>query len=212
MSLPMLYYLFAKALKADVNIAFAPQHSYITFKDNLGNFQNIELTGRIFTTTDFHWSSGFIKAEQVKSGIYLNPITERETIAYLLTTLNLTYIKSFGTDDRAFDMALTARKYFPKSLTANMILTGYNHELWKQVLRQYEVLGLSETQLSNDETAQAIKRSKEESLNYLLRDLGYAEMPDWAYQKWLDGVNELSNKKQHSVKKRQLEQQLRKFR
>jgi len=66
MSLPMLYYLYAKAFKADAYLAFAPQHSYITFKDNLGNWQNIELTGRMFIATDFHWQSGFIDSEQVK--------------------------------------------------------------------------------------------------------------------------------------------------
>ena len=210
MSLPMLYYLFAKALGAEANLALAPEHSYITFKDNFGKRQNIELTGRMFTTTDFYWQTGVIKTEQTKSGIYLTPLSEKETLAELLTTLSKTYVKRFGVDDRLLEIATTAREYHPNSLSANMLLVGYSHELWKNVLRQYDVYGLSDNQLQNDEKAQAIKFNKDVTYNHLMKDLGYAKMPDWAYQVWLKGVNELANKQQHIVRRRQLEQQLNK--
>lgn len=206
----MLYYLYAKSLGADVNIAFAPEHTYITFKDNLNNWQDIELTGRIFTTNDFYWLSGMIKSEQIKSGIYLRPITEKETISYLLTTLAITYVRTLGTDDQLLEMALIAKEYSPKSLTANMLLTGYSRDLWNHVLRQYEVFQLSDAQLAQDEKAQLIKKQKDASYDHLLKDLGYAKIPEWAYKKWLDGVNQLANKKQHIVKRRQLEHQLNK--
>lgn len=208
MSLPMLYYLFAKALGAEVNLAFAPQHSYIMFKDNLGVWQNIELTGRIFTTNDFNWQSGFIKMEQVKSGIYMKPISEKETIAHLLTTLAITYARTFGTDDRVLEMALTANEHAPNDITSNMIMTGYANELWKNVVRQYQVYNLPEAQFTNDEKAQAIKQTRDKLLSHLYKDLGWSKIPDAAYKKWLDGVNELAIKRQHIVRRRQLEQQL----
>jgi hypothetical protein len=210
MSLPMLYYLFAKALGADASLALAPEHSYITFKDNLGKRQNIELTGRMFTTTDFYWQTGVIKTEQTKSGIYLTPLSEKETLAELLATLSKTYVKRFGVDNRLLEMAVTAKQHHPNSLSANMLLVGYTHALWKHVLRQYDVYDLSDEQLAKDEKAQTIKRNKELAYNYLMKDLGYAKMPDWAYQAWLKGVNELANKQQHIVRKRQLEHQLNK--
>jgi hypothetical protein len=210
MSLPMLYYLYSNALGAKAHIAFAPEHTYITFQDHVGNWQNIELTGRMFTTNDFYWLSGFIKTEQRKSGIYLTPISEKETIAYLLTTLTLTYVRTFGTDDRVLEMALTAKKYSPRSLTANMILAGYTQELWKDILRQYDVYKLTETDLANDQTAQLAKKQKEIAKDHLFKDLGYSKMPEWAYKKWLEGVNASANRKQHLVKRRQLEHQLNK--
>ncbi|MFM7857315.1 MAG: hypothetical protein ACKO96_36695 [Flammeovirgaceae bacterium] len=208
MSLPLLYYLFAKAFGAEAYLSFSPQHSHITFKDNVGNWQNIELTGRIFATNDFYWSSGFIKGEQVKSGIYLRPISEKETIAYLLTTLALSYVKTFGMDERVLDVALTARQYSPKSLTASMIVAGYAKAVWTNIQRQYETLGLGNAKLLSDTTAMAIKSQKEKAVNFVLKDLGYAEVPDWAYKQWLDGVNQLAMKQKHLVKRRQLEQQL----
>lgn len=208
MSLPMLYYLYAKALRADASLAFAPEHSYITFRDNFGNWQSIELTGRMFTTTDFYWQTGFIKTEQVKSGIYLTPLTEKETLAYLLTTLAKTYVKTFGVDNRLLEMAILAKEHHPNSLSANMLIVGYSHELWKHVVRQYQINGLSEAQLQNDEDAQAIKKNKEEAYDHLMRNLGYSKIPDWAYKAWLNSVNELANQRQHIVKRRQLEQQL----
>jgi hypothetical protein len=208
MSLPMLYYLYAKAFGAEAYIAFAPQHSYVTFKDKLGNWQNIELTGRMFISTDFHWQSGFITTEQVKSGIYLRPSTEKETIAYLMTTLALTYVKTIGTDDRVLQMATTAKQYFPKSLTAHMIYAGYHRDLWNNVLRQYDVLQLSDDKFNSDEQAKAIKLEAEAAASYVRKDLGWKEIPDWAYKNWLDGVNKLANRDQHIVRRRQLEQQL----
>ncbi|MBS1559346.1 MAG: hypothetical protein JST69_11545 [Bacteroidetes bacterium] len=208
MSLPMLYFLYAKTFGADVHIAFAPQHSYVTFKDNLGNWQNIELTGRMFIATDYHWQSGFITTEQVKSGIYLRPSTDKETIAYLLTTLALTYLKTLGTDDRVLQMANTAKQYFPNNLTANMIYAGYYRDLWNNVLRQYDVFRLPEDKFNSDEQAKSIKQKAESAALHIKRDLGWREMPDWAYKKWLEGVNNLANRDQHIVRKRQLEQQL----
>lgn len=210
MSLPMLYYLFAKALGAEAYMAFAPQHSYIMFKDKHNVWQNIELTGRIFTTNDFIFRSGFIKTGQVKSGIYLKPISEKETLAHMLTTLAITYVRTFGTDDRVLEMAATANKYYPNDITSNMIMTGYTHQLWKNIERQYTVHGLTKTQLSNDEKAQQIKQVRDKLLDHLYKDLGWAKIPDDEYKKWLDGVNELAIKKQHIVRKRQLEQQLNK--
>jgi hypothetical protein len=208
MSLPMLYYLYAKAFGAETYIAFAPQHSYITFKDKIGNWQNIELTGRMFISTDFHWQSGFITAEQVKSGIYLKPLTEKETIAYLLTTLALTYVKTIGTDDHVLQMATTAKQYSPKNLTAHMIYAGYYKDTWQNILRQYDMFRLSDDKFNSDEQAKAIKQKAELAVQYIKKDLGWKEMPDWAYKRWLDGVNELANRDRHIVRRRQLEQQL----
>jgi len=210
MSLPMLYYLFAKEFKVDVNLAFAPEHSYITFKDNLGKTQNIELTGRMFTTTDFYWQTGFIKSEQAKSGIYLRPLSEKETIAHLLTTLTISYVRTMGTDERVLEMALTAQKHAPNDLAANMILAGYSRDLYNHILRQYDVYNLGEDELLADGKAQAVNKSMNLAFDHLMKDLGYAKMPDWAYQEWLKGVNELAARKQHVVRRRQLEQQLNK--
>lgn len=208
MSLPLLYYLYAKAMGAEASLAFVPEHTYITFKDNRGTWQNIELTAGMLTTADFYWQSGFIKSEQVKSGIYLKPLTEKETVAYLLTTLTLAYVKTFGTDDRVLEMAVTARDHFTNSLTANMIYAGYSLELWKHIQRQYGLFNLDEARLNDDVSAQAIKQNKDAAVNHIYQDLGWTKMPDWAYKKWLDGVNQLANKRQHLVRKRQLEQQL----
>ena len=210
MSLPMLYYLYAKALGAkDVHIAVAPEHTFITFKDGYNKWHNIELTGRSFTSDDFQWQGGFVKAPQVRSGIYLHPLTEQETLAYLLTTLSLTYIKSFGNDNRAYDMALTAKEYFPNSLTANMIVAGYFQDLCNHLKRQYGLYGLTQEAFSKDQRAQALNKARNEAVDHVLVDLGYEKIPDWHYQIWLESINELARKKQHLVKRRQLEQQIR---
>jgi hypothetical protein len=89
-----------------------------------------------------------------------------------------------------------------------MIMTGYANELWKNVQRQYQVYNLPVVQLTNDERAQEIKQTRDNLLNHLYKDLGWSKIPDAAYKQWLDGVNELALKRQHIVRRRQLEQQL----
>ena len=127
-----------------------------------------------------------------------------------MTTLAITYVRTFGTDDRVMEMAMTANKYYPKDVTSNMIMTGYTNELWKNVLRQYQVYNLPEDKLNNDKEAMAIKQARDKFLNHLYKDLGWQKIPDEIYKKWLDGVNELAIKRQHIVRRRQLEQQLNK--
>lgn len=208
MSLPMLFFLFCQALDADAHLAFAPQHSYIKFKDNLGNWNNIELTGRMFTTDDFLWQSNFLKAEQVRSGIYLRPLTDKETMTYLLTTLGLTYVKAFGVDDRVLNMSNMALQHFPNSLTAHMMQVGYYKTLWEKIQSQYAESDKSKDEFLADDKARRIWDQRVGSVDHIKQNLGWKKMPDWAYQAWLEGVNQLANKKQHEVKKRQLEQQL----
>ena len=208
MSLPTLFYLYAKAINANVNLAFAPEHSYITFKDNKGNRQNIELTGRMFTTTDFYWQTGFIKSEQVTSGIYLKPLTEKEVLVHLMTTLARAYVRTFGTDERFLEMATVAKQYAPNDLSANMLMFGYHRALHQNIVRQYEVFGLSKAEFENDEKRKQVEKNMYASHDRLKKELGYAKMPDWAYKQWLDGVNALAQQQQHLVRKRQLEQQL----
>ena len=208
MSLPTLFLLYAKAMKADVNLAFAPEHSYITFKDNVGNRQNIELTGKMFTTTDFYWQTGFIKSEQVKSGIYLKPLTDKEVLVHLLTTLGRAYVRMFGTDERLLQFATISKQYAPNDLSANMLMLGYKRDLYQNILRQYDVFNLPKADFDNDEKRKRIENEMLAAYDRLKKDLGYAKMPDWAYKQWLDGVNKLAQKQQHAVRLRQLEQQL----
>jgi hypothetical protein len=67
---------------------------------------------------------------------------------------------------------------------------------------------LGDAKLNSDTTAMAIKKHRQKAIDFLKRDLGYAEVPDWAYKQWLDGVNQIATRKQHLVKRRELEQQL----
>ena len=209
MSLPMLFFLYSQAIGAEAHLAFAPQHSYIKFKDNFGNWNNIELTVRIFTTDDFLWQSNFLKAEQVRSGIYLRPLSHKETLAYMLTTLGLTYIKTFGVDDRALEISNTALKYFPNSLTGHMIQVGYYKALWSHVESQYQKSQKTQEQFQADKKAGYVWDQRIGSDDHIKKNLGWSKMPDAAYEAWLEGVNELANQRQHQVRKRELEQQIR---
>ncbi len=208
MSLPMLFLLYAKEIGAEAFLAFAPEHTYIKFRDGRGNWQNIELTGRMFSTDDFLWSSGFITAEQVRSGIYLRPLPDKEVIAYQAANLAITYKRIFGVDDFVGTIGGMIVHYFPNNLNGNALMYGYYKTLSRFVSQQYKQHDLSENDLDKDENAQRVLVSEKGAATRITKRLGWREMPDWAYKAWLDGVNEIAAQRQHLVRKRQLEQQL----
>jgi hypothetical protein len=89
-----------------------------------------------------------------------------------------------------------------------MIYAGYYKDLYLNILRQYEVYRISEDKFNNDQQRKQIEQQAFNAVRYVKKDLGFTEIPDFAYKKWLDGVNESARRQQHIVKRRQLEQQI----
>ena len=65
-SLPKLYLILAEEIGAEAHLALSPNHSYIKFPDDEGNWHNIELTNNMLTTDAFILNSGYVKAEAIQ--------------------------------------------------------------------------------------------------------------------------------------------------
>lgn len=68
-----------------------------------------------------------------------------------------------------------------------MIYAGYYKDLYLNIIRQYNVYQLPEDKFNNDQQLKSIEQKALSAVQYVKKDLGWTEIPDFAYKKWLDG-------------------------
>jgi len=126
MSMPLLYKCIAQELQIEAKLTIGPNHAWIRHIDENGKWSNIELTSGQFPTDGVLMTDLNITREAVKSGAYFTPLSPKESIAFLLTQLALSYEKRFGKVDsfseKCADLSI---KYFPPNAVAYMIKANY---------------------------------------------------------------------------------------
>ncbi|MFZ6011983.1 MAG: hypothetical protein ACOYXT_16695 [Bacteroidota bacterium] len=195
-SMPLLFLMLCEKIGAEAYLAFAPNHSYIKFQDKKGKWHNIELTNGMLASDHFIAESGYVKAEAMQSGIYMQPLSKKQVIVQCLNDLALGYQKKYGYDAFVKECATIALSHDSKNITARQILANYYNELGKYIVYQYQSKGMTKYQFDQDEraneTMQLINKANQE-----IEDLGFAEMPPEAYEKWLNSMQEEVRKQQH---------------
>ena len=185
-SLPLLFLILAEELDTEAYISYSPQHSFVKFKDDKGKWYDAELTQGAIVTDDFYMGSGFIKADAIRNGLFLEPRNIRQSIAHTLNDLSSYYVYRVGMDDFVRQNADTVLHYVPNDLNAYMILSNFHTDRAMYVLRACEVPSLES--LPKYPQAQALYNKMIESYA-VLDSLGYEEMPSDVYQDWLNRVN-----------------------
>lgn len=122
LSLPLLYKCIAQDLKAEAKLTLGPSHAWIRHTDEKGKQINVELTSGQFPTDGILITELDIKREAIKTGAYFKPLTEKETIAFLLTQLALSYENKLGKFDefteKCVDLSI---QYFEPNVIAYSI-------------------------------------------------------------------------------------------
>lgn len=192
-SLPRLFLMIAEALGAEAYLSFAPQHSYIKFQDHLGEWHNIELTNQMFTTDDHIMEYGWVKAEAIRSEIYMHPITKKEMIAHMVNELAMSYQKIYGDTPFVTKCTDLALKYYPNSITAHQINANYYASLVDYVANQYKKQKRTKAEFENDPEIQTLVHQVDSS-NSTIDDLGYSDIPEELYTSWIRSMNNEANK------------------
>lgn len=125
-SLPWAFKLFAEALDADAYIAYAPRHCFIMYKDEDNRFPedwvNVETTSHQFHPTFWIKESFEIKDSAIIVGTYLTPLSDKETLAFLLSDLALGYYHKFGVFDLfTYNCSNLSLSYYKMNPNAIMI-------------------------------------------------------------------------------------------
>lgn len=123
-SLPWTFMLYAEELGANVYLARAPRHCYIMYKDEDNQFPeewvNVELTSQQYIPTWAHKDQYEIKDSAIIAGTYMTPLNKKETIAYQLSELALSYYTKYRVYDaftlKCTDKALEYYKMNPNAI------------------------------------------------------------------------------------------------
>lgn len=198
-SLPLLYLILAEEIKAKAYLATSPNHSYIKFQDDNKKWINIELTNNMLTTNAFLLQSGYIKAEALQNGIYMQPFNQKQLLSQQMADLANGYIKKYGYDEFVEEVIKKAIELYPNNAFAQMIKSDYRTMYFMYVQRQ---LNVAPKDIDKYPIAKVLLDKMYEQYN-LIDNLGYEEMPLDEYGKWLNSLNEEKKKQesQHMIKK-----------
>ena len=184
-SLPYLYKVLAEEIGISAHLSIAPSHMYIKHSSKQTGMYNTELTSATFPIDAWLMSSGYIHLDAIRSGIYMDTLDNKESLALCLLDLAKGFERKYGMVNDSFILKCINQslKYYPNSINALL----FKSEL---LLRKYR----------GKTTLNPIFIFEEyEKLIIKIHQLGYRKMPEKMYQNWLLDLNE--NKEKYRNKK-----------
>lgn len=185
-SMPLYYLVLAEEMGAEAYWSFSPRHSFVKIQDEKDNWYNVELTCQAILSDTHYMNNGFIKAEAIQNGLYLEPMEKKKAIAELLTHLMRGYYKKYGYDDFILNCADTVMQYSPNSVSALMFKADYETKL---TLTLAHLLQAPKPDIMKEMSPEAYTHFEQmQTLYKQMDDLGYEELPSDLYQRWLDHI------------------------
>jgi len=185
-SMPMLYKILTDEIGANAYFSFAPNHLYIKQKSLKHGWYNTELTSAAFPIDAWIMASGYISRETIISGIYMDKLTEKQSISLCLIDLAHGYQRKAKKNDSDFTLKCCdlALKYYPNYINA--------------LLLRSESLKAHFDKEENPKIKQELFAQMEHTYSAIVK-LGYREIPKSVYLEWLselaDNKDKYQNKK-----------------
>lgn len=181
-SLPMYYKILSDELGAESFIALAPSHMYIKHVAENGKWVNIELTNGHFATDAWMISSMDISAEAIKNRVYLDALSNEQSIAFMLYFLASSYKQKYERyDEFTLNCVNEALKYFPHCMPALFVKFNSHKTLGLKYIEKYG-------QVPSDYISRNYKQYK--TTQELIENLGYREISPENYELWLQSMDE----------------------
>lgn len=183
-SLPYLYKILADELDINAYLSTAPNHNYIKIRAEKGGWYNTELTSATFPIDAWLMASGYITLEAIQNGIYMDTLSEKESIALCVIDLAQGFNHKYPDNDGKFvieccDLAL---KYFPDYVNAMLLKAETRLRQLQKMQKRYGYTNLKEVTKLPDGKA---KWDEMNALYGQLLTLGYRQMPEQMYVDWL---------------------------
>ena len=141
-SMPILFAILADQLGLDVTLSTAPLHVFVKFKDpSTGKYLNLEATDKGQPVSDkFYREKSTITNTAIKNGVYLQPLTKKQSIAVMAILLSEHFEKQ-GQWQKSIDIAALILEYYPNYAYA-MIKVGNGYsKLLSQKLAEVKAKG-----------------------------------------------------------------------
>lgn len=181
-SMPLLYLILAEEIGVDAWLSYSPSHSYIKVDDGKGNLLNYEATNGYYTTDVWVQSSGYIKAEALKSRIYMDTMGKCEVIAACLADMAKGYAIKYGFDNFVLNCLEKSLEYSPNNVYALQLKSDYQTYLFFYVIDQ---LGRPPVERLPEFPKAYELFLKMHEVYGQIDGIGFEEMPQEAYEKWL---------------------------
>ncbi len=198
-SMPALYKIIADELGVEAWLAIAPNHTYIKQWNDKTGWYNTELTtGHFPFDAELKYNS-YIKTEAIAQGVYMDTLSAKETISYVITDLAQGYVKMFGYTDTTTPVQWlkTALKYYADYPNAMILRAELLKKQYEQLMKENGVTEFSK--LWKD--PQLKKQFTElEQAYFSVHQVGYRRMPKEMYLNWLFRINKDTTRKPYKFK------------
>lgn|SRR5690554_14772 len=183
-SLPYLYKILANEINTEAYLSLAPNHIYLKHRSKEWGWYNTELTSGEFPTDAWIKASGYITIDAIRSGIYMDTLGQKESVALCVYDLAKGYLAQ--TDNYLDGLVLNCcdlvLKHHPTNINA-IILKA------ETLRKQFEHFKLN----NHQEKAQKVFVEMQQ-LYVKGLEMGYREMPKKMYLAWLSSINEQKEK------------------
>lgn len=115
-TMPLLFIVLGQRLGIDVTASTAPKHLLVKWKNEAGTWINLEATSGADPARDVWIRSQMPMTDQaIANGVYLQPLTKKETVAVMATTLAEYYLQQ-QKHEKAIAIADLVLEYHPKNV------------------------------------------------------------------------------------------------
>lgn len=173
--LPNLYKILTEELGTKSYLALAPLHMYIKQRNKNIGWYNVELTSGQYPKDAYLISTGYISLDNIRSGLYMDTLSIKESIALCLMDLcNAYQRKLHGSANPYFQLKCADKSLAVKPNLIDALLR-------KQVLHKY--FWYKNNSENNPDLALANKKLYDET-NAILIKLDYRDVPQEVFEKW----------------------------
>lgn len=116
-SMPILFLVLGQKLGLPVTLATAPQHVMVKYLDEGGQWLNVEATGGGFKYDSSYIRDTGISEKALANDIYLRPLTQRESVAVMMSTV-MEFYGQQAQQERRLAVADLALAIDPKNVDA----------------------------------------------------------------------------------------------
>lgn len=195
-SMPFLYKILADELGAKAYLSLAPYHMYIKSYCERSGWYNTELTSAMFPVDAWISASGYVQLEAIKSGIYMDTLSNKQSIAFCLFDLAKGYEKQYGFKNNSFifDCLDLALEYYPNFVNAMI----YKAESLKKRFDAHLILNDANDfkEILHLEIPNQIYTEMEGLYTQVIK-YGYREMPEEMYNEWFNSLKNGTDKYQN---------------
>lgn len=137
-TMPFLFIILGQRLGIDVTAATAPKHFLVKFRNDAGIWINLEATSGASPARDVWIRSQLPMSDQaIANGVYLQPLTKKETAAVIVTTLAEYYLQQ-QQFEKAIAIADLILEYYPKNVgTMTLKAVSYGRLARKHFMKKY---------------------------------------------------------------------------